>query len=83
MKELNIGKNITVSFAIPHKIKIILRLYFLFHFWMNLDIKMYMLPPLVSKSWIPISNNNEEKCEGVQGCLPRKDPASSSDLGMF
>lgn len=50
---------------------------------MNLDIEMYMLPPLVSKSWIPISNNNEEKCEGVQGCLPRKDPASSSDLGMF
>lgn len=45
MKELNIGKNITVSLAIPHKIEIIFSL----PFWMNLDVGMYKLPALVRK----------------------------------
>lgn len=46
MKDLNIGKNITVSLAIPHKIKVIVPV----PFWMNLDVGMDMLPALVRKS---------------------------------
>lgn len=68
MKYLNIGKNITVSLAIPHKIKVIVPV----PFWMNLDVGMDMLPALVRKNYrylsVAILRKNVKEYSAVSLC---------------
>lgn len=63
-KKMNIGKNIMVSLAMPHKIKVTVSI----PFCVDLDVQLYVLPALPRNNYMYVSE--KQKCERIYPVMP-------------